>query len=101
MIARIRHGVTPASKSDEYLDYLNKTGVPDYKSTEGNLGVYVLHKIEGHQAHFLLVSFWKSIDSITKFARSDTAKARYYPEDEKFLLELEPIVSHYEVLVEP
>ena len=54
MIARSWHGVTPASKSDEYLDYLNKTGVPDYKSTEGNLGVYVLRKIEGHQAHFLL-----------------------------------------------
>ena len=100
MIARIWHGVTPTSKSDEYLYYLNKTGVPDYKSTEGNLGVHVLRKIEGHQAHFLFSSFWESIDSITKFAGSDTSKARYYPEDKKFLLELEPIVSHYEVLVE-
>lgn len=26
-------------------------------------------------------------------------KAKYYPEDEQFLLELEPIVKHYEVVV--
>jgi heme-degrading monooxygenase HmoA len=61
----------------------------------------VLRKIEGDQAHFLLVSLWDSRDSITKFAGSDITKARYYPDDEKFLLELEPTVNHYEVLVRP
>jgi hypothetical protein len=30
VIARIWHGVTAAAKSEEYLDYLNETGVPDY-----------------------------------------------------------------------
>lgn len=35
MIARIWHGVTAAAKFDEYLDYLNETGVPDYRATEG------------------------------------------------------------------
>ena len=101
MIARIWHGVTPATKSDEYFSYVKRTGVPAYQSTEGNLGVYVLRKIEGDQAHFLLVSFWDSLDSIAKFSGSDITKARYYPEDEKYLLELEPTVNHYEVLVEP
>jgi heme-degrading monooxygenase HmoA len=67
MIARIWHGVTPTIKSDEYFSYVNRTGVPAYQSTEGNLGVYVLRKIEGDQAHFLLVSFWDSLDSIAKF----------------------------------
>jgi hypothetical protein len=54
MIARIWHGVTAAAKSDEYLGYLNETGVPDYRATEGNRGVYVLRRIEGERAHFLL-----------------------------------------------
>ena len=35
MIARIWHGRTAAAKSDEYLDYLNRTGVPDYRATQG------------------------------------------------------------------
>ena len=101
MIARVWHGVTAASKSDEYLDYLNKTGVPDYRETEGNCGVYVLRRIEGDQTHFLLISLWESSGAIRKFAGPDLEKARYYPEDEEFLLELEPQVRHYEVLAQP
>jgi heme-degrading monooxygenase HmoA len=101
LIARTWHGITLASKADEYLDYLNKTGIPDYRATEGNRGVYVLRRIEGDHAHFLLISLWESTEAIDKFAGSDIQKARYYPEDEDFLLELEPTVTHYEVLVKP
>lgn len=101
MITRIWHGVTAAEKSEEYLDYLNETVVPDYRATEGNRGVYVLRRIEEDQAHFLTVSFWDSIEKIEAFAGSDLEKARYYPEDEEFLLEFEPRVEHYEVVAEP
>ena len=101
MIARIWHGVTAAEKSEEYLDYLNETGVPDYRATEGNRGVYVLRRIEEDRAHFLTVSFWESREKIEAFAGSDPEKARYYPEDEEFLSEFEPRVEHYEVVAEP
>lgn len=36
MIARIWHGITPASKADEYVEYINKTGIRDYRATAGN-----------------------------------------------------------------
>lgn len=101
MIARIWHGVTEAEKSKEYLDYLNETGVPDYRATEGNLGVYVLRRIEGERAHFLTLSFWESMEVVKGFAGPDPEKARYYPEDEDFLLDFEPTVEHYEVLTGP
>ena len=100
MIARLWHGVTDAEKSGEYLDYLNETGVPDYRATEGNRGVYVLRRIEEDRAHFLTVSFWDSMEKIEAFAGPDPQKARYYPEDEEFLLEFEPRVGHYEVVAE-
>jgi heme-degrading monooxygenase HmoA len=101
VVARIWHGVTAAAKSGAYLDYLNKTGVPDYRATEGNLGVYVLRRIEDDQAHLLTVSFWESMDAIEGFAGSDPERARYYPEDREYLLDFEPTVEHYEVLVGP
>ncbi len=101
MIARIWHGVTAAEKSDEYLDYLNETGVPDYRATEGNRAVYVLRRIEDGKAHFLTLSFWGSLEDIERFAGSDATEAKYYPEDERFLLEFEPGAEHYEVAVEP
>ena len=68
---------------------------------EGNRGVYVLRRTEDDQTHFLTVSFWDSMDKIEAFAGSDPEKARYYPEDEEFLLDFEPKVRHYEVVVEP
>lgn len=101
MIARIWHGAVAPEKSDEYLDYLNRTGVPDYRATEGNRGVYVLRRVEDEQAHFLTVSFWDSMQKVEQFAGPDPEKARYYPEDEEFLLDFEPAVRHYEVVVEP
>jgi heme-degrading monooxygenase HmoA len=61
MIARIWHGVTDASRSEDYLDYLNKTGVPDYRATDGNQGVYVLRQVKEGEAHFLLISFWNPL----------------------------------------
>jgi heme-degrading monooxygenase HmoA len=101
MIARTWHGITPAAKADAYIDFLNTSGIPDYKATEGNRGVYVLRRIEGDIAHFLLLSLWDSYDAIRKFAGDDVEKAHYYPEDKDFLLEFEPTVTHYEVLDAP
>jgi heme-degrading monooxygenase HmoA len=98
MIARLWHGVTPKSKADEYVELLKKTGLKDYRATEGNLGVHVLRRMEGEQAHFLIVTFWDSVDAIKKFAGEDYEKARYYPEDSEYLLEFEEKVAHYEVL---
>jgi len=99
MIARTWHGMTDASKADDYLDYLNKTGVPDCRATPGNLGVYLLRRIEGNVAHFLFLTLWESEDAIKRFAGANIEKARYYPEDKQFLLELEPTVTHYDVMV--
>jgi RNA polymerase sigma-70 factor, ECF subfamily len=101
VIVRIWHGMTAAAKSDEYLEYLNRTDVPEYRATEGNRGVYVLRTIGGERADFLTVSFWESIEATKGFAGPDTERAKYYPEDEKYLLDFEPTVDHYEVLAAP
>ncbi len=101
MIARTWHGAVPAEKADAYFDYLSQTGIPDLKATEGNLGVYVLRRIEGGEAHFVMISLWRSREDIRAFAGDDIERARYYPEDAAFLMELEPNVMHYEVLTGP
>ncbi len=101
MIARIWHGVTPSSKADQYLDYLNKTGIPDYRATAGNQGVFVLRRIEANRAHFLLLTLWDSLAAIERFAGPEFEKARYYPEDDEYLLERELAVEHYVVESKP
>lgn len=101
MIARLWHGVTPTEKADEYLAYLNRTGIPDYKATPGNQGVTILQRTDGDQTHFLLISLWESEEAIRGFAGEDIEVAHYYPEDTAFLLELEPNVVHYQVIAQP
>ncbi|MCH8872269.1 hypothetical protein IH824_05785 [candidate division KSB1 bacterium] len=44
----------------------------------------------------MTITEWDSYESIKKFAGADFEKARYYPEDEKYLLKFEENVAHYE-----
>jgi len=101
MIARVWHGVTPASKGDAYMEYLEESGLKAYRSTPGNRGVYVLRRVEGGKADFVLISLWESMEAVRKFAGPDVERAVYYPRDRDFLLEFEPKVAHYEVLARP
>lgn len=98
MIARTWNGMVPKEKADSYYNYLKQTGLKDYQNTKGNAGVKVLRRDENQQTHFLLITFWDSYESIRQFAGSEIDKARYYPKDEEYLLELEPFVHHYEIL---
>jgi len=97
MIARTWHGRVPLAKADTYLTYLHRTGLADYANTPGNRGVLVLRRDDGEITHFLLVTLWESLEAIRRFAGDAPTRARYYPEDDEFLLEREPTVTHYQV----
>lgn len=101
MIARIWHGKTSSEKADAYFkEYFLETGLADYQATEGNRGVLVLRQDRAGEADFLVLTLWKSEDSIRKFAGDDINKARYYPEDTQYFDELEPNVVHYAVVID-
>ena len=47
------------------------------------------------RTHFLTVTYWESEESIRVFAGDDLLKAKYYPEDQDYLLGFEPLVQHF------
>ena len=96
MITRIWHGRTKAEHADAYLRFVEESGVPDYKSIPGNLSVEIWRQIYGDICHFWTVTRWDSYDTIKLFAGDDLEMAKYYPEDEKYLLEFETKVIHCE-----
>ncbi len=100
MIVRVWRGVVPKTKGAKYLEYLKTTGMKDYSHTPGNIGASILMRDDGDNTEFVIISRWKSMEAIKEFAGEDPSKARYYPEDRKFLLELEPKVKHYELAFE-
>jgi heme-degrading monooxygenase HmoA len=100
MIVRMWHGRVPSGRADAYRDFLNARAIPDYRSVAGNLKVYILERGEGAITHFITMTFWKDLASIREFAGEAVETAKYYPEDQDFLLEFEPTVVHYEVVGE-
>ena len=98
MIARFWHGITPLTKADDYAEYVKKTGIRDLQATPGNKGAFLFRRQVDDQCEFLVISAWESMAAIRRFSGDDVEKARYYPEDSDYLLELEPHVTHYEIV---
>ena len=99
MIARIWRGRTRPEHADEYAEYVGETGVVHHRETSGNRGSMVFQRKVGEDVEILVVSLWESLDHVRDFAGEDPEVAVYFPEDEKYLLELEPKVRHYDVSV--
>ncbi len=97
MIARIWRGATAADRAPDYLDYLRGTGLADYQATPGNHGVQVLLRTQGDRTDFTLISYWESLDAVKAFAGDQPEVARFYPEDDDFLIDRELTVEHHEV----
>lgn len=97
MMVRLWPGRTNANDADAYVDCLLGSGLPAYRATPGNRGAWVLRSVKGDVAHFITLSFWESDDAIGAFAGPAVLAARYFPEDETYLLELKPKVKHGEL----
>jgi heme-degrading monooxygenase HmoA len=98
VIARTWRGWTRREDSDAYVEYLQATGIPEYRSTPGNLSAYILRRDDGDRTEFVALSFWDSLDSIKAFSGEPVDRAVFYPEDDRFLVDRETTVSHFEVI---
>ena len=63
-----------------------------------NITAFIFCKDEGNETRFLVLSLWRDLEAVRAFAGEEYEKARYYPEDKQFLLDLTPYVEHFEVL---
>jgi heme-degrading monooxygenase HmoA len=102
MILREWRGRLPHDKVDEYFEYLKITGMAEYAATPGHRGTWVLldRNANGNSdtAEYTLLTLWDSIDAIRAFAGDDISRAKYYPEDARFFVEMPEKVRHYEVM---
>ena len=76
---------------------MKKRAAPDYRSVVGLEKLFFTRRNEGDVSHFLLITVWDSIDSVKKFAGENPEIAKYYPEDDEYLLEKEEHSQNYQV----
>jgi heme-degrading monooxygenase HmoA len=98
MIARMWRGAVRRDDADAYAEYIANTGMVAYRSTPGNQGAWMLRRDDGDRSEIVTFSLWDSADSIRAFAGDDIDQAVFYPEDDRFLVERDRTVRHYEVV---
>jgi heme-degrading monooxygenase HmoA len=97
MIARIWRGATDSKDAQDYIRYLRETGIKAYAETPGNRGAWIFWRVVEERAEFMTVSLWDSRQAIMSFAGSDIDRAVFYPEDDRYLIERDLTVDHYQV----
>jgi heme-degrading monooxygenase HmoA len=98
VIARIWRGWVRTEDRDAYAAYVEETGVAQYRETAGNRGAHILLRdLDDGRTEIVALSFWTSYAAIRGFAGEDVDTAVYYPEDDRYLVQREDTVTHYEV----
>lgn len=98
LIARLWEGSTRTADADRYLESLRRTGLADYARTPGNRGVLALRSVGVDRADFLLLTLWESEAAIREFAGEPIDRARFYPEDDAFLVRRQETVRHFQLV---
>jgi heme-degrading monooxygenase HmoA len=97
MIARLWRGWTAPDHADAYVAYVDETGMQGYEAIPGNRGAWILRRLLADRAEILTLSFWDSLDAIRKFAGDDVEQAVFYPNDDRYLIDRDLRVAHYEM----
>jgi catechol 2,3-dioxygenase-like lactoylglutathione lyase family enzyme/heme-degrading monooxygenase HmoA len=97
LIARIWRGWTRTEDADEFVAYVQRTGSAAARATPGNRAAYILRRSDGDRTEFITLTFWSSFDAIKAFAGEDVERAVFYPEHDRFLVDRETTVRHFDV----
>ena len=95
-IARIWRGRTPRSKADEYAKYLYEQGIRPL--AEKALHVEMLREDRAHETEFVTISYWETVEAMSRYAGKDPRRIHHLERDAEFLTELPENVQILEIV---
>lgn len=90
-IARIWRGRVSAARADDYAEYLYEHGIRPLE--EKALGVQLFREDRERESEFVTVSYWESIEAMSRFAGKNPTRIHHLPRDPEFLIELPEAVQ--------
>ena len=84
-IARIWRGRTTRERADEYEAYNYEVGIKPL--IQKALGVQCLRDDRETETEFVTISYWESVEAMSRFAGTDPTRIHHLPRDPEFLLE--------------
>lgn len=97
MIARVWRGATLAEDGDAYAAYLEETGMHNAREIPGSRGTLVLRRVRGGYAEFETILLFDRLQDVRGFAGDELEAAVFFEEDDRYLIERELEVRHYDV----
>jgi len=85
-IARIWRGRTTSARAEEYAAYLYEHGIRPLE--EKALGVTLLREDRAGESEFVTISYWESVEAMSRFAGSDPRRIHHLERDPEFLIAL-------------
>jgi hypothetical protein len=85
-IARVWRGRTTAARADEYARYLYEYGIKPLEAKA--LGVQMLRDDRAGESEFVTISYWESVEAMSRFAGPDPRRIHHLERDAEFLIEL-------------
>lgn len=103
MIVRTWIGRAPQENADAYVSFLEGKVFKDIRDINGYHGAYVLRRLinGNNDVEFLVITFWKSMEAIHKFAGDDPTVAIVENGARALLSTFDEHVKHYDVLYSP
>ena len=96
MIARVWKGATLGEDADAYAAYVEESGMKAARALPGSRGTLVLRRLRAGYAEFETILLFDSLDDVKDFAGDNVETAVFFPEDDRYLVERDLDVSHYE-----
>ena len=78
-------GRTPRDHADEYEAYNYEVGIKPLSKKA--LGVQTLREDRENETEFMTISYWESVEAMSKFTGGDPTKVHHLERDEEFLIE--------------
>ena len=85
-IVRIWRGRTRRARADEYEAYNYADCLPPLIAQA--LGVQCLREDREDETEFVTISYWESLEAMTRFTGGDPLRVHHLPRDPEFLIEL-------------
>jgi heme-degrading monooxygenase HmoA len=100
MIARFWTAKTSQAQAPIYTDHLKNNVLATLREVDGYVGARLLERETDGGVEIVVITFWRSLDSVRKFAGDDIERAVVSDEIAHLLLCYDQRVRHYEVVVE-
>lgn len=100
MIARFWSARATEAQAPAYVDHLTTHVLPGARQVDGYAGAMLLERRVSHTVEIIVITLWRSLDSIRGFAGADLEAAVVTAEAASLLTQFDRRVRHYEVVVQ-